>query len=65
MLSTAVAASLLAHAVWADVSILLALEALGHAALWVIGLHVFQVVPHNYALLDQAVRLRGVVDSHD
>jgi hypothetical protein len=58
-------APLLARAIWTDMSILLALEALGHAAFWVVCLHILHVIPHHYSFLDQAVRLCGVVDSHD
>ena len=65
VLSSAITASLLARACWTDVSVLLAVEALGYAALRVVYLYAFQVVPHDHAFLYQAIRLRCAFYFHD
>ena len=65
ILSPAETASLLVYIIWTNISILLILKILSHAAFWIVRLHVLHIVPHNYPFLDQAVRLRSAVDSHN
>ena len=46
-------------------SILLIFKVLDYAVFWVVYLHVLYIILYNYFLLNQAIRLRGAIDSYN
>jgi hypothetical protein len=65
ILSPAETVPLLARIIWTDISILLVLKVLGYAVFWIVYLYILYIIPYYYSFLDQAVRLYGVIDSHN